>query len=266
MREWDRFCRLVALFLGTGRVKGQPAASALFIGLPGSGKSSAILRFRHVSSALTISDLTAEPYRKRILPVMRDKGYRHILFPDFWKPFQRKDHSVGNLVGLLSAGMSGEFDHIYVGTQDDSFHGVQHGIIGAMPTVIFNRWHTDLAAQGLLDRIGVFNWEFSLQERMRIEQAIADGDNTDLRPYPGDLPSTPVAVQWDRKLAPLLLEWTDSLKRENRNRLLTMLRSLMHSAAMLKATNEGHPGPVTVTRDQLDLLVEYTDFFKTVTV
>lgn len=262
MREWDRFCRLIGLFVGTGLIHGEKAASALFIGQPGSGKSSAILRFRDVRSCMAISDLTVDPLRKVILPDVRDKGYRHLLFPDFWKLFQRKDHSVGNTVGLLSALISGEFERVYVGTDIENYPGVQAGMIGAMPTKIFQDWKRDMGAQGILDRLVVFPWDFSREEQVVIEKQIANGNSRDLTPFPfPDIPKA-LVVTWNPKLTPLLMELVDSIKKEHRNRLVSALRSLTLSAALLQGVAKKKPGPFVADRDALDLVASYGDYFR----
>lgn len=234
--EWDRWTYVVGLFVATGYVAGEPAQSLMLVGPPGSGKSTMVRRFRSVPIAREISDITADPLRRIIFADAATKGLKHLLFPEFHKCFQRKPDTVQNMVGYLTAAMSGELANNYIGLDHLAYPDVQMGIIAAMVPDVFHVWSRSMLSQGVLDRVTVMHFELPKKELLKIERAILAGTATpDTAPiaWPYQLP---VAVTYkpDGAFVEALTEWLDAVRRKgNRNRIAGQVRGLLKASAML---------------------------------
>ncbi len=255
--EWDRLTQLIGYYVLTGYVEGNHAQSVLLVGAPGAGKSSLVKRFHRSPRSTVVLDLTVDGLRRNLLPEAKKKGWRTVLMPEFYKPFQRQGPVAMNMVGLLTAVMSGEVERILIGPDGLEYKDVQLGIVGAMTSQVYSEWSKTAAATGVLDRMSVLPITFSKRERVRIENQILNCDKRDLEPVKWDWPREPVAIKWDRALKKRLLLLCGQILTEDRNRLLDQLMSLSQAIAL-------YDGKRRVMQKHVRELESYLDFLKNI--
>lgn len=256
---WDRWTYVVGLFVATGYVKDEPAQSLMLVGPPGGGKSTMVRRFRLVGTTREISDITADPLRRVIFSDAATKGLKHLLFPEFHKCFQRKPDTVQNMVGYLTAAMSGELANNYIGLDHLAYPDVQLGIVAAMVPDVFHSWSRSMLSQGVLDRMTVMGFELPPKELTAIEHAILSGNGKlrDVSPvaWPYQVP-VEIAYHPDKAFMEALMEWLDAVRRKgNRSRLAGQIRVLLKASALLD-------NRTAVTLDDLDTLYALQPLFQ----
>lgn len=253
--EWDRLSELVGYYVLTGYIQNLDAQSVLLVGPPGSGKSSLVRRFAGAPRSKVVLDITVDGFRKSLLPEAKRKGHRTIIMPEFYKPFQRQGSTVMNMVGMLTAAMSGELDAMLIGPEAMQYDGVQLGFIGAMTTQVYAEWSSTLAAAGILDRLAVLPITWSQAERIAIETKITREDRRDLRPMPWAFPKQLQVIRWTPNLEKRLIELADQILAEDRNRLIHQLIALSRAIAL-------RDGDTRVMVKHVRKLHSYLDFLK----
>lgn len=261
--EWDRLTLLTGLYVATGYVAGEHAQSLLWIGPPGSGKSTMVRRFSHVPTVRELADVTADPLRRIVIPEVATRGLRHLIFPEFHKPFQRKADTVQNMVGVLTAGMSGELRNSLIGPDQAShtdFPDVQFGIIGAITPDIFSQWRRSFLSTGVHDRLTAMEFHLPPNERATVERSILAGVRTAAtEPTFWSWPTMPVAIGYNPSPSFLrsLTRWLDEVrgKGSNRNRLASQVRVMLKAIALMRRQT-------TVTDADLAVLDELQPYFK----
>ena len=237
--EWHAWSDFIGLFVATGYLRGELAQSLLLVGDPGEGKSAILHRFFEVPSIIVAMDATAEGLKQQVFRRAIKERKRHLLLPEMYKLMQRRGPTADNTIGILTLAMSGEMLDSYIGAlQMDEFpKDFQLGVLGAMPSKIFEDWRATINNTGLLSRMHPVQFRLSAELRERIRQAIAKRDKVMLAPVRFPWPSEQVDIKYPHHLSSSVIRMADEVVREatgQHNRLIDLLVCLVKSAALLE--------------------------------
>ena len=256
--EWRKWTDFIGLVLATGYVKGGTAESIMLVGDPGSGKSALLERFAEVPSVMVATDATSDGIKRHIIPDAIRRRARHLMLPEMYKLMQRRGATADNTIGILTLMMSGEMRKAYIGRDEpEEFPAdFQMGVVAAMPSRVFADWNISINNTGLLSRMMPIAFTLSPEQRASIELAIARQDATLLRPVCYQWPDRPVEVQWNDRLAGLVMRLADDIRSSNeqRNRLIQMLVSLAQGATILEREHRTTPRHLDMVRSFLPLI------------
>lgn len=250
--EWETLSHLIALTIATAYLLNDPPQSLMLVGAPGQGKSRLLARFDSMETVLRLSDVTSDPFRKKVLPMMAKEGRRHIILPEFHKLLQRRYSTAENTTGVLSLAMTGETHDAMIGPDDfkEIPRNFKIGVIAAMTQRVFDLWHGKAENSGLLDRFAVIPVQFSPETRLKIEAAIWSKDDSMVRPY-----------QFRRKLQPTAITMAPSVQHmgkalvdevtvsgaSNRTRFITFVSAIMSASALVRGSKK-------VEREDVDIV------------
>ena len=254
--EWDAYTRFLGLFVASGYVKNAKPLSLLLVGEPGVGKSQLLERFNRVPIVVQVMDLTSDGMKHKLFPAMVRDGKRIILYPDFAKMFQRNLSTAENALGLITQAMSGELHEMYVGnTEMIRFKGFCIGLLAAMPTQVYYNWRRTAVSTGIQDRFAVVPVSFSPEQKASIERSVAADDPTMTTHVPWTWPTGQLHVDFDKKLAPKILQLADEVQPAGeRNRLIGRLKVMHLAAAILNGNDHVGKWELEQVRDFLPLL------------
>lgn len=254
--EWRQLSWLVGCAVATGLLEDEPPVSMLLLGAPGSGKSSIISRWDGEPSTVTYSDLTSDSLRHHVLPEMSRSRRSHLLLPEFWKLYQRAQPAVQNMVGFLSASMSGELHRVMQGerTMEALPPGFRIGVIGAMTDRVYRTWSKDLLNTGLEDRFLVVSLEISktLREQMLYAAAMRERGMLTRLTLPS-FDGRKVRVHLGEAEAHYFYEVVRGSRAGNRIRFVEQMRAMLKALALI------HGEAVVTTRrvEQVGKMMDY---------
>jgi len=258
--EWRRWSDLVGLFVATGFVEGELAQSLLLVGDPGEGKSALLARFFSVRPIKVAMDATSDGLKKHVFPAMIKTGQRHLMLPEMYKLMQRRGPTADNTIGVLTLAMSGEMHDSFIGdTLPQEFEkGFQIGVLGAMPTKIFQDWRQTIGNTGLLSRMMPVHFKLSTPMRTEIQIAIAMQDRRFLSPVSYVWPERSMPIEYKgQRLAETILRVAKEIDNsdEQKNRLIRLVVSLSKGAALLDRDS-------SVTLTHIEKVREFVPLFR----
>lgn len=255
--EWRKWSDFVGLFVATGYVKGSMAQSLLLIAEPGTGKSALLSRFFNVPSVIVAMDATAEGLKQQVFSRAISERKRHLLLPEMYKLMQRRGPVADNTIGVLTQAMSGEMHDSFIGKdQRDQFpEEFQLGVVGAMPTKIFNDWSQTISNTGLLSRMYPVEMKFSSALIRAIQVAIAHEDRTMLAPVRFRWPDSPVSIVYPQKLGADVMKLAERIEPMMPTRFLTLLVNMVKAAALLE-------GDSTCNRRHVELVSRFAGILR----
>lgn len=257
--EWQLWSDFIGLFVATGYLRGEPAQSLLLVGDPGEGKSAILHRFFDVPTTIVAMDATAEGLKQQVFPRAIKERKRHLLMPEMYKLMQRRGPTAENTIGVLTLAMSGEMLDSYIGpSQLDQFpEGFQLGVIGAMPSKIFDEWRTTINNTGLLSRMMPVPFRLSDELRAQIKVAIAKRDKRMLAPVRFKWPTAPVDITYTHHLSVPVIRMVDDIigkSHGQHNRFIDMLVCLVKSVALLEGDSVCKERHVDALREFIPIL------------
>jgi len=184
--EWYQLAGMIGCVLATGLLADEAPVNMLVIADPGTGKSSLFSKFYKCDSVRVLADATSDSIRHVVIPEALHKGHRHLIFPEFYKLFQRSQGSVDNLAGTLSALMWGEMKEVMQGERkmESVPDGFAMGILAAMTTEVWKKWQHSLGATGLKDRFLCVHLRMTRPLQEYILSKVAMGDKSMLTKFP----------------------------------------------------------------------------------
>lgn len=241
--EWETLSHLIALTTATAYLLNDHPQSLMLVGAPGQGKSRLLSRFDHLQTVVRLSDVTSDPLRKKVLPMMAKEGKRHIILPEFNKLLQRRDSTAENTAGVISLAMSGEMHGAMVGPDEfkDIPPNFRIGVIAAMTQQVFALWHGKAENSGLLDRFTIIPVNFSLGTKLRIEEAIWNKDDSMVRQYDFKRKLEPVAIKMAPSMQFLGKALVDAMTVSgagNRARFIQFVRAIMSASALVRGSTK----------------------------
>jgi hypothetical protein len=250
--EWETLSHLIALTTATAYLLNDHPQSLMLVGAPGQGKSRLLSRFDHLDTVLRLSDVTSDPLRRKVLPMMVKEGKRHIILPEFNKLLQRRDSTAENTAGVISLAMSGEMHGAMIGP--DEFKDIpadfRVGVIAGMTQRVFDLWHGKAENSGLLDRFMVIPVNFSLETKRRIETAIWNKDDSMVLPYEFKRKLEPTAIRMTpsvQLMGRALVEEVTISSAGNRTRFIQFVRAIMSASALVRGSNKVTKEDVAIT-------------------
>lgn len=239
--EWRQLSWLVGCALATGYLHDEKPVSLMILAPPGTGKSSLMQRWYGADTVFVASDITSDSLRHLVLPRMVREGKQHIMFPEFFKIFQRNQSSVANMTGVLSAAMSGELHAVMQGEREMEKlpQDFRVGVIAAMTNDVFGAWKKDFGNTGLLDRFLVVPITMTTNLVRYTQLKVAYNDRSMLVPL-----SLPVTAQEKKRVrmsdaaSEALFDLCHQATKHVSNRFVDQMRAMVKGLAMIHGETE----------------------------